>query len=175
MKRIVHILLIGAVVAVAAVASLAVASPAKAQFVYDRYSHGDADVSCNIDKNGYGQIFRRTITIGAPVMLSPRGTQQVSYQPYLYRWDGSKWVQTVVGPAVFGLSGTSALADHAGFTINLPGQYWQVAILYKWYWYGAVEASQFVWAGTHTQRITQYSDGMTTFGFGTADAYCLMP
>src|SRR2546423_11345775 len=100
MKRIRHILLVGAVAAVAAVASLAVASPAKAEIIYGSYSHSDPSVSCNIAKNAYGQIVGRTITINAPVMLSPRGTQQISYQPYLYRWDGTKWVLEVVAPAI---------------------------------------------------------------------------
>jgi hypothetical protein len=175
MKRIRNILLAGAVLAVAAVASLAVASPAKADYGFS-YSHTDPSVSCNISKNAYGQVVGRTITITAPVIFSPRTNQQVSYQPYLYHWDGAKWVFDVAAPAIGGVTGSYMLPDSNGFTINAAGKYYRVAIAYRWFWNGGVEASQFTWAGTHTQFITQdLGNSVTSMGYGTTGDWCYMP
>jgi hypothetical protein len=176
MKRIRNILLVATVVAVAAVASLAVASPAKAETVWGTYSHSDPSVSCNIAKNAYGQITGRTITVTAPLILSPRGTQQISYQPYLEHWDGTRWVFDLAAPAIGGLSGSYMLPDSPGFTINVTGRYYRIAILYKWYWNGGVEASQLSWAGVHTQFITQdFGNNVTSMGYGTTGDWCYMP
>jgi len=175
MKRIRNILLAGAVAAVAVVASLAVASPAKADYGFG-YTHTNPSVSCNISKNAYGQVVGRSITITAPVIFSPRSSQQVSYQPYLEHWDGTKWAFDVAAPAIGGLTGSYMLPDSNGFTINLPGKYYRVAIMYRWFWNGGVEASDLAWAGTHTQFFTQdFGNGVTSMGYGTTGDWCYMP
>jgi hypothetical protein len=175
MTRIRQIALFLAVVAVA-VAGLALASPAKAEFVYGSYYHSDPSVSCNIDKNAYGQVTRRTMSIVAPTMLSPRGTQQISYQPYLYRWDGAKWVFDLALTPIGGLSGSYGLSDSNGFSINLAGRYYRIAIVTRWYWNGGVEVSDFSWAGVHTQHFTQdLGYDRVTLSSGTTGDWCYMP
>ena len=175
MKRILHIVVPGALVALAAAVALAVATPAHAELVYGSYSHSDPGVSCETDYNGYGQVTRRTITLDSPVLLTPRGTQQVSYQVYLYRWDSTRgWVYQVANNAVFGTTGWSDLPTSPGFTINAPGSYWKVAIAYRWFWNGVPEVTQLEWAGVHTQFFVQNNGSVSSMWYGTTGSYCYM-
>jgi hypothetical protein len=173
MKRILNIFVPSGVVALVAAAALAVATPAHAEFVYGTYSHSDPKVTCNTTYNGYGQVVGRSISVDTPVLLTPRGTQQVSYQIFLYRWDATRgWVYQVANHAVFGPSGTYSLASSPGFTINAPGSYWRVAVAYKWFWNGIAEVSQFDWAGVHSQFFVQNNGSMTSMWSGTTGSYC---
>jgi hypothetical protein len=176
MKRNLH-LLAGLLVAVAATVALAVATPAKAEVVLGTYSHSDPSVTCRTDYNRYGQVSGRTISVDAPLMVSPRSTQQVSYQLFLYRWDPSSasWVYDFSLNPVGGMTGSYDLPTVPGFAINNPGHYYRIAIKYRWYWNGVVEASQFNYAGVHTQFFTQdFGNGVTSIWYGNTGDWCYM-
>jgi hypothetical protein len=171
MKRILH-LAVSSMIVAAAVA-LAVAAPAKAEFVYGSYSHSDPGISCNTTYNASGQIVGRTITLDSPAMMSPRGSQQASYQVYLYRWDAARgWVYQVANNTVSGMIGTYALPGTNGFTINAAGSYWRVAIAYNWFWNGVAERSQFTWAGVHSQFFVQNFSNGSSMWSGTTGDWC---
>jgi hypothetical protein len=173
MKRILQLAVPATIVAILAAAALAVAAPARAGLVYGSYSHSDPSISCNTTYNAYGQVVGRTITLEAPAMLSPRGTQQASYQAYLYRWDPARgWVYQVATNAVSGMIGTYDLPGTNGFTINASGSYWRVAIAYNWFWNGVAERSQFNWAGVHSQFFVQNVANSSTMWSGTTGDWC---
>src|SRR5436190_7492026 len=177
MKRTLHSIAAGIAVTIAVAAALAVATPAKAAVVFGTYSHSEPSVSCKTDYNRYGQVTGRTISVDSPLMVTPRGTQQVSYQLYLYRWDPSSasWVYDFSLDPVGGMN-TYALPTVPGFAINSGGHYYRVAIKYRWYWNGGVEALQFNYAGVHSQFFTQdLGNDTTSMWYGNTGDWCYMP
>jgi hypothetical protein len=142
-----------------------------AQALPSGYGYSREDVMCNVSMTSGGQIYERSIIPQTPVMWAP-ATMRVSWQPILFRWDGSAWVRDVVGPELKG-STYYGLPDSVGFTINVVPRYYRVAVRYRWYWNGAVYQSAYTWAGTHVQ---QFFKDLPSGGFsmwqGDTGNYC---
>ena len=69
----------------------------------------------------------------APTMDSVVLQNTVPYQPKLWSYNGSQWVLVVDGAENHGGQGFNGLADYPGFTINAPGRYYAVSVVYRWY------------------------------------------
>ncbi|MDX6510900.1 MAG: hypothetical protein QOE36_404 [Gaiellaceae bacterium] len=178
MFRKLHVTLAVLAVAIGAlVLGLMQAPSAGAALVIGTYSHSDPLVTCEIDYNASNQITHRSIAIETPALNTPRSQQQASYQPMVYRWNGSVWaydnqLNPIGGFAAFN-SGNNLgvyMGGNGGFTVYTPG-YYRIAIRYQWYWNGVVERSQFNWAGVHKQFFTKPG----VWGNGSTGDWCYIP
>jgi hypothetical protein len=162
--------------AMAVLIGLGLVAPSAAQAALPAgYSDVPADVACNMTMDQYNRIYQRSIIPHTPGMTSPRSNQTISWQPILFRYYNGAWRADVTGPELKGtFNGLySVLPSSPGFTINKVPAYYRVAVRYRWYWNGAVEQSDYQWAGTHFQTyVRTYPGGTWDVWRGDSGSYC---
>jgi hypothetical protein len=123
--------------------------------------HSTHSVGCNISSP-------YSATLPAPTMDAVNRTtatdyQTVLFQPVIFKWSGTAWVQNTSGMSLYGTASdvssphtwydlaTKANMGDGRVTITLPGHgYWAVA--YKMYWYSSpttISGSDYLWASAY--------------------------
>ena len=162
-------------VVVSAVAAALALAPTAGAFTYGTYDVQDPDITCatTFDPNT-GAAISKSIQINSFVMTTPRSYQKVSYQAILFRWNGSAWTQDTTMQEIVGDT-NNVLPTPLQFNVPVTSDaYYRVAVKYRWYWNGAVEQTQYKWAGTHTMHFAIFSATGYSMWNGDSGDWCHM-
>jgi hypothetical protein len=167
--------LVCAATALALTVGFGLATPADAQALPNGYWDVKSSANCTMWMDQYNRIYKRTIVPDTPGMGAPVANMTISWQPILFRLYNGTWHREVVGPELKGyFNGLySVLPASAGFTLNLAGATWRVAVFFRWYWNGGVYQTDYQWAGAHYQTyLKTFPDGSFQVSRGDSGDTC---